>query len=416
MRPGWNVGEIVRTALGEMWHHKLRSTLTLLGIILGTLSLTVMTSLLDGVTAAVWEGFADLGFDGVMYVMNSPPKNLREQAIFARSRGLQPEDARFLLSRARDIHAVAPAQVTEALVRAGDIERRVRVMGVTSAYNVVRGRSLDKGRFFSDAEESGFAPVCVLGYRLNRRLFGAEDALGKTVMVASRPMRIIGVSERLGNEFVNDDDFVEEMEGLYLPLATLRAYYEGTETPLSFMAVKTNDPEQLTDLKAETLASLGIAHRGASDFRIENIAQEILKVRKEIKTVLRNWHVVLGTIAGISLLVGGIGLLSVMLIAIGERLYEIGLRKALGATDAQVFMQFLVESAVLSLMGGLLGVLAGIGITKSVSRFFSGGLPIHLMGVLFALGVSLALGILYGIYPALKAARMQPVEAIRTAT
>jgi putative ABC transport system permease protein len=182
------------------------------------------------------------------------------------------------------------------------------------------------------------------------------------------------------------------------------------------MAVKTNDPERLTDLKAETLASLSIAHRGAGDFRIENIAQEILKVRKEIKTVLFNWHVVLGTIAGISLLVGGIGLLSVMLIAIGERLYEIGLRKAIGATDTQIFLQFLVESAVLSLVGGLLGVAAGVGITKAVGQFFTGGLPIHLMGVSFALSVSLALGILYGIYPALKAARMQPVEALRAAT
>jgi putative ABC transport system permease protein len=410
------LGEIVRTALGEMWHHKLRSTLTLLGIILGTLSLTVMTSLLDGVTAAVWEGFADLGFDGVMYVMNRPAKNLREQAIFARSRGLQPEDARLLMGRARAIHAVAPALVSEALVRAGDVERRVRVMGVTSSYNVVRGRSLESGRFFGDAEESGFAPVCVLGYRLNRRLFGTEDALGKMVMVDSRPMRVIGVSEKLGNDFVNDDDFVEEMEGLYLPLQTLRAYYAGNEAPLSFMAVKTNDPERLTDLKAETLASLSIAHRGAGDFRIENIAQEILKVRKEIKTVLFNWHVVLGTIAGISLLVGGIGLLSVMLIAIGERLYEIGLRKAIGATDTQIFLQFLVESAVLSLVGGLLGVAAGVGITKAVGQFFTGGLPIHLMGVSFALSVSLALGILYGIYPALKAARMQPVEALRAAT
>jgi len=109
-------------------------------------------------------------------------------------------------------------------------------------------------------------------------------------------------------------------------------------------------------------------------------------------------------------------LMSVMLISIGERLYEIGLRKAIGATHAQVFMQFLVESAVLSLVGGILGVGAGIGITKAVSSFFSGGLPIHLMGVLFSLGVSLVLGILYGIYPAMKASRMEPVEALRAAT
>jgi putative ABC transport system permease protein len=412
---GLNLGEIARTAFSEIRHHKLRSTLTLLGIILGTLSLTVMTSLLDGVTAAVWEGFTDLGFDGVMYVVGRGPRDLREQAVFARSRGLQPEDAEVLLARAETIDSLAPTLVSEALVRQGDVERRVRLLGVTAGYNVVRKRSLDYGRFFSDIDAQSFAQVCVLGYRLNRRLFGSGDPTGRTVMVDGRPMRVIGVSERLGNQFVNDDDFVEEMEGLYIPLATMRAYFAGNDEPLSFIAVKTDDPERLSDLRSETLASLKIAHRGAEDFQVENIAQEMLKVRKEIRTVLRNWRIVLGTIAGISLVVGGIGLLSVMLISIGERLYEIGLRKAIGATDAQVFLQFLVESSVLALVGGLLGVAAGIGLTKAVAGFFAGGLPIKVLGILFALGLSLLLGILYGIYPALRAARMAPVEALRSA-
>jgi putative ABC transport system permease protein len=413
---GLNLGEIIRTSFSEIRHHKLRSTLTLLGIILGTLSLTVMTSLLDGVTSAVWEGFTDLGFDGVMYVMGRGPRDLREQAVFARSKGLQPEDAAMLLERADVVSAVAPSLIHEALVRRGEVERTVRVMGVTGAYNVVRKRSLDHGRFFSDIDEQSFAPVCVLGYRLSRRLFGTGDPSGGTIMVDGRPMRVIGVSERLGNEFVNDDDFVEEMEGLYIPLSTMRAYFVGNEEPLSFIAVKTDQPERLSDLRAETLASLKVAHRGAEDFRIENIAQEMLKVRKEIKTVLTNWRIVLGTIAGISLVVGGIGLLSVMLISIGERLYEIGLRKAIGATDTQIFLQFLVESSVLSLVGGMLGVAAGVGLTKAVAGFFSGGLPIKVLGVLFALGVSLLLGILYGIYPALRAARLMPVEALRSAS
>jgi putative ABC transport system permease protein len=280
----------------------------------------------------------------------------------------------------------------------------------------VRDRSLEAGRFFSDVDESAFAQVCVLGHRLKRRLFGTEDPLGKIVTVDNRPFRVIGVSEKLGNEFINDDDFAEEMEGLYVPLTTLRAYYTGTEGALSYMAVKTNRPERLSDLRAETLASLTLAHHGADDFRVENIAEEMLRIRRDIKKVLTNWRIVLGTIAGISLLVGGIGLMSVMLISIGERLYEIGLRKAIGATDMQVFLQFLIESAVLSMVGGVLGVLAGVGITKSVGQFFSGGLPIHVLGVLFSLGLSLVLGILYGIYPALKASRMEPVEALRAAT
>ncbi|HET8947166.1 MAG TPA: ABC transporter permease [Candidatus Polarisedimenticolia bacterium] len=409
------LGESVRTSLVEIWSHKLRSLLTLLGIILGTLSITFMTSLLDGVTSAVWSGFKDLGFDGVMYVVTRPARDLREQAVFARSKGLQPEDGDVLLARGKTVDAVAPVLITETLVRRGNTERRVRTMGVSSAYNEVRSRTLEAGRFFSPLEEKTFAPVAVLGHRLNRRLFGAEDPVGKWIQVDGRAFKVIGVGAKLGNSFINDDDFVEEMEGLSVPLETLRAYYEGNEAPLSFMAVKTADPDRLSDLRSEAEASLVLAHHGAQDFKVQNIAEEMLKVRKEITKVLRNWHIVLGSIAGVSLLVGGIGLLSVMLISIGERLYEIGLRKSLGATDGQIFMQFLAESAILSLIGGLLGVLTGIGAILAVTKSFPGGLPLHFTAISISLGLSVVLGVLYGLYPAMKASRLQPVEALRTA-
>lgn len=410
-----SAAEILRTSLGEIRHHKMRSALTLMGIILGTLSITVMTSFLDGVVAAVWSGFNDLGFDGVMYVVHREARDLREKAIATRSRGLQPEDAEVVLARRRSVSAVAPVVYHEEIVRFGDVERKSRVLGVTPSYNVVRARSMEAGRFFNDVDEESFAPVCVLGYRLRKRLFGTEDPLGKSVSVGHRPLRVIGVAEKLGNQFVNDSDFVEEMEGVYVPLSTLRKYYTGEQAPLSFLAVKTDDVENLGDLKAEVAASLKIAHRGAVDFRVENIAEEILRARKEIKDILTNWRIVLGAIAGISLLVGGIGLLSVMLISIGERLYEIGLRKAIGATDFEIFMQFLAESVVLSLIGGLLGVASGIGMIKAVAGFFPEGLPIRLDGLIFALAIALVLGVLYGIYPALKASRMAPVDALRSA-
>ena len=163
------------------------------------------------------------------------------------------------------------------------------------------------------------------------------------------------------------------------------------------------------------IASLKVAHRGAQDFRVETIAQEILESRVKVREIVRNWRIVMGSIAGISLLVGGIGLLSVMLISIGERLYEIGLRKALGASDLEVFLQFLMESVALSAIGGLLGAGGGVVITKLAGSLFPGGLPIQFLGLAFAIGISIVLGVLYGIYPALKAARMAPVESLRSA-
>ncbi len=410
-----SLSEIGRTAVGEIRHHKMRSSLTLLGIILGTMSITVMTSFLDGIVATVWQGFRDLGFDGVMYVFDREARDLRETSIFTRSKGLQPEDAGVILARRRSVSAVAPVQYDEQVVRRGGVERKARLIGVTASYNVVRGRSMESGRFFNDTDEESFARVCVVGHRLRKRLFGSEDPLGKTVMVASRPLRVIGVGKKLGNVFFDDDDFVEEMEGLYVPLSTLRKFYTGEDAPLTFVAVKTADVERLADLKTEVIASLRIAHRGAQDFRVENIAEEILRARKGITEVLRSWRIVLGSIAGISLLVGGIGLLSVMLISIGERLYEIGLRKAMGATDLEVFVQFLLESVMLSLIGGLLGAAIGVGMIMLASGFFPFGLPVNVGGLGFALGVAMALGAAFGVYPALKACRLEPVEALRSA-
>ncbi len=410
-----NPGEIVRTALAEIRGHKLRSGLTLLGIILGTLSITVMTSFLDGIVTMVWKGFEDLGFDGVLYVEGRDASDLKDQAVFTRSRGLQPSDANLVLARKERIQDVAPIAFTEEIVQRGNVERKAQVMGCTPAYLVVRSRRIAAGRFLSDRDESAFARVCVLGHRLRERLFGTEDPIGKTVEIGGRAFRIVGVGTKLGNQFVNDSDFIEEMEGLYVPLSTLRKFYTGEDDPLAILAVKTNDVKHLGDVQSELTSSLRIAHHGAQDFRVQNIAEQMLRERQQVTEVIRSWRIVLGSLAGISLVVGGIGLLSVMLIAIGERLYEIGLRKALGATDAEVFLQFLMESVALSLSGGLVGAGCGAILTKLAGSFFPAGLPIHLGGLAFAIGISIALGVVYGIYPALKAARMEPVESLRSA-
>jgi putative ABC transport system permease protein len=410
-----NLGEVVRTALAEIRGHKLRSMLTLLGIILGTLSITVMTSFLDGIIGLVWRGFDQLGYDGVVYVVGQDPRDLAERERFARSKGLQPADAELLMRRAQLVSAVAPVTIDEQLVRQGGVERKTRIHGVTASYSVVRGRQAAEGRFFTAGDERAFARVCVLGHRLKIRLFGTEDALGQTVRLAGREFRVVGVGQKLGNMFVDDDDMIEEMEGLYIPLQTLRKLFTGEEQPLAFLAVKTDDVTRLGQLEAEVTSSLRLAHHGVEDFRVENIAEEILRARKDVPEQLRSWKIVLGSLAGISLLVGGIGLLSVMLISIGERLYEIGLRKAIGASDTEVFLQFLLEAVVLSLIGGLLGAASGIGVTKLAGSFVPSGLPVHLGGLAFAIGISVLLGLVYGVYPALKASRLSPVDSLRSA-
>jgi putative ABC transport system permease protein len=155
------------------------------------------------------------------------------------------------------------------------------------------------------------------------------------------------------------------------------------------------------------------SHRGISDFKIENIGQEIVRVRKEVDKLIRNWNVVLASIAAISLLVGGIGIFSVMQISISERVYEIGLRKSIGATDAEIFGQFLIESVSLSLVGGLFGSALGFAVTLMAGQAFEDGLPVSPLGLAFAAAFAIVIGLAAGVYPALRASRLTPVDAIR---
>ena len=409
-----NIPEILTSGVTEIRYHKLRAFLTLIGIILGVFSIIFMTAMLNGIVLSVWSGFEQLGYDGVMYVVQKPPKDSVERARFDQSEGLRPEDAVILLTRRELVTDAAPVQYAELKLSADGTRRDVRVAGVTPAYSRVRKRNVALGRFVNEHDEETFNKVCVLGHRLRTKLFGTQDPIGGAITVDGAQFKVIGVGEKLGNNFVNDSDFIEEMEGAYIPMSTMRKYFTGQDSPLAYIAVKTNAYKSLPVVQAEIIASITAAHHGVGDFKVENIAQDMLKQRDEVGVIVRNWQVVLGTIAAISLLVGGIGLLSVMLISINERLYEIGMRKAIGATDLEIFLQFMVESVTLALTGALVGLVMGLGGLQALKGFFPSGLPVDWGGVALAIGIALALGLGFGLYPALKASRLAPVEAMRS--
>ncbi len=402
------------SSLSELAGHKLRSFLTLAGIILGTITLVVMTSLVDGVTGEVAAGFADLGFDGVFYVSEQPPRSAYETARFAGSEGLRPEDADLAAAHAETLSDFAPAHQETITVKANGRTASVRVNGVTPSYARVRNRFPAEGRFISDSDLRLFARTAVIGFRLKRRLFGSEPAIGNRVDVGGISMTVVGVGRDLTHQFFDDDELIREMEGCTVPLTTMERCLLGRR-PLSFVAVKTNDPENLEGARREIDRLFTLAHRGVGDFRVQNIAEEILRARAETSTMINNWRIVLSSVAGISLLVGGIGLMSVMLISIGERTYEIGLRKAIGANNGEIFLQFLTESVSLALAGSAVGIAIGCGVNVAVGSFFKSGLPVKPSGILSALAVSILLGVGFGTYPALRASRLEPIDAIRAA-
>jgi putative ABC transport system permease protein len=403
-----------RLSLAELWSHKLRSSLTLAGIILGTSTLVVLTSLMDGITVEIERGFYDLGFDGVLYVVERRPRTAYETALFARSEGLRPEDALIARDRADVLANLAPVHQSRVMVKANGRAATVRILGVTPAYADVRNRHPAEGRFISDSDIRSFNKTVVIGHRLKRRLFGTAPALGQRLDVGGISMTVVGVGRDMTHQFFDDHELIQEMEGCAVPLTTLERYVTG-RMPLSYIAVKSRDPEEIEGARREIERVFSLAHNGLRDFRVENIAEEILRARSEVDQIIVNWRMVLSAIAGISLLVGGIGLLSVMLISIGERTYEIGLRKAVGAAEGEVFLQFLVESICLALAGAAVGIALGCAANLAAGSFFKSGLPVNFSGILLALGVDLLLGVSFGTYPALRASRLQPIEALRAA-
>lgn len=405
------IGEAVRTSYEEVRGHPLRSLFTLIGVILGTLAIVVVLSVLDGVEAAVWQGVSDLGLDGVIVMSQRAPSDRIERAKAYLSRGLRVEDMRWF-DGAENITSVAPVGETRAVITAGRIARRVNVYGVTPDFATIKGRKTSAGRFISQRDNGGAAPVCVIGFKLKKQLFGNDEAVGQRINLGGRRLTIIGVGTEFNMEFVNDDDMRKETGGVYIPFTVYGDMF-GRSRAISYVLAKAIEEEKSVDAEDEASRTIKRAHNGINDVHVENVGKEIIKEKGNVRTVLKNWRIIFFAIAGVSLLIGGVGIFSVLKISISERLFEIGLRKSIGASDAEIFVQFLIESITLSAVGAFIGMLSGIALVKVIARFFPAGLPVSLMSLVIASGFAISIGLFAGLYPSLTASRLEPVEALR---
>jgi putative ABC transport system permease protein len=404
------IGESVRTSLEEVKAHPLRSLFTLVGVILGTIALVVVLSVLNGVELAVNEGVNDLGLDGVLSMSNRQPTDRIQRAKQYLSRGLRLEDNRWFEGSTL-ISDVAPVGQNRAVVTAGTVTRRVDLWGITPEFVTIKNRKTSEGRFIGDTDIRTKSPVCVLGFKLKQQLFGGDTAVGQQVTLGGRRFTVIGVGTKFNTQFVNDDEMRRETVGMYIPFSVYEDMYG--KNAISYVLAKAAEPEKSVEAEDEAVRILARAHNGVGDVHVENIGKEILKTRAEVRTIIRNWRIVFFSIAGISLLIGGVGIFSVLKISISERLFEIGLRKSMGATDTEVFVQFLVESITLSVVGAAIGVSGGIGLVKFIAQFFPAGLPVSPDAILIASGFAIFIGLVAGLYPSMSASRLTPVEALR---
>ena len=405
------IGESIRTSLEEVKGHPLRSFFTLIGVILGTLALVVVLSVLDGVEAAVWQGVEDLGMDGVIAVSARKPTDKIEQAKAHLSRGLREEDEKYF-ENSEVITSIGPVGETRAVVTAGTVTRRIDIYGITPSFVAIKNRKTSEGRFIVAADVDEKSPVVVLGYKLKQQLFGGDNAVGQPVTVGGRRLTVVGVGTKFNMEFVNDDDMRKETEGVYIPFTVYEDMF-GKANAISYMLAKAVTPERSIDAEDEANVTYARAHSGIHDVKINNLGKEILKERGNVQTILHNWRIVFFSIAGVSLLIGGVGIFSVLKISIGERLYEIGLRKSMGASDTEIFLQFLIESVTLSVVGAAIGFAGGVALVKVIAGFFPAGLPVSLFGTTVSVGFAISIGLVAGLYPSISASRLQPVEALR---
>jgi putative ABC transport system permease protein len=401
------IGEIIRVALGALRANKLRSLLTMLGIVIGVAAVIAVVALGTGAQSAVKDRISSLGTT-LLTVM---PGQQRGMGIsFDQSMKLTMDDAAALEDRAPNLSAVQPEMTSRLQVQYLNQNTNTSIVGTTSNYLEVRKYQLEAGRMFSRSEDEGRQRVAVLGPTVLEALgINAPDAIiGEPVRIRGIQFTVIGVLKSKGQStpFGNPDDQV------LVPITTGRFRLFGSDR-LRSISVLAQSEEKIPDAMADVQRVIRREHRLAQgrpdDFMIRSQA-DFLNTLGETTQV---FTYLLSGIAAVSLLVGGIGIMNIMLVSVTERTREIGIRKALGATKANILLQFLIEAVVLCLLGGLIGALVGSGGATAMSKFFQWNTIISPSAIAAAFVFSAVVGVVFGVWPARRAAGLDPIVALR---
>jgi len=403
---GW---EIVKGALVELWAHKLRSILTLTLLMLGVFALVVMTSVMDGVVDKVSTGFAGMSWDGTIMLAPSSPETSEEQKRFAMSPGLRYEDLPRLTAPHPKVLAFIPRAQKRSAVRVTGGTERAWIVGVAHDYGQWMNRPIGLGRGLTEDDQRRRSTVAVVGATLGSQLFGGSDPVGRDITVEGVRFRIVGVAAK--GQIFSDENYYDA-NGLVVPLET---YIDRIDPKheLASISVKLAAKRDLGEVSAMMLRRARQAHHGIEDTEITDLEAELARSYENFLDQIRGWRIVLSSLAGTVLLVGGVGVLSVMLISFSDRRYEIGLRKAMGASDGEILVQFLLEACVLAAVGALLGTFLGAVLCKALSANFPYGLVVNPVGLVIAWVTALGLALIFGMYPAVRASRLSPMEAMR---
>jgi putative ABC transport system permease protein len=403
----------LRSALKALAANALRSVLTMLGIIIGVAAVITMIAVGRGATERVQDQMKGLG-SNIMLVLPGGVSQAGVRLGAQTRQRLTEEDAQAIAFEIPEVQVAAPTSRTSGQAVFGNTNWGTTIFGVTNDYLEARDWGLQSGRLFDGAELSGSAKVAWVGATVARELFGDQDPVDQTVRVRGIPMKVLGVLATKGqNSMGQDQDDV-----IMVPISTLRNRLWGGDASsklkrVGAVSVKVREGQNMKAVE-ESIKDLlrqrfKVQPGGDDPFQIRNLT-EILQAQEESSRVMT---LLLAAVAGISLLIGGIGIMNIMLVSVTERTREIGLRMAVGARGKDILAQFLIEATTLSLIGGALGVLLGAGATLAVGHFAGWKVAMTVDAVVLAVGFSALVGVFFGYYPARRAAQLLPIAALR---
>jgi putative ABC transport system permease protein len=404
-----NLFAIIKVAARALGRNKLRTALTMLGIIIGVGAVIVLVSIGQGAQAMVLDQISNMGTN-MMYVM---PGNLvfGGAALGAGAAStLTDEDVAAMEREIPTIAAASPVVNASGQLVFGNQNWFVRIQGTNERFPEIRSWKVEQGDFFTDADVRSAARVIVLGKTVAEKLFPGVDPIGETIRVRNLPFRVVAVLGAKGQSMVGQD----QDDTAVIPYTTAQRKLLGQQIPSINQAMVSAISQQATGVTQRQITDLlrqrhKIAPGETDDFMVRNMT-DAAQTFTQLTTIMT---LLLGSIAAISLVVGGIGIMNIMLVSVTERTREIGIRMAVGARPNYVRLQFLTESLVLSLMGGLVGVLIGGAIAALVSKILGWPTLVSALSVLISFGFATVIGIFFGYYPAHKAAALDPIEALR---
>lgn len=393
--------------------HRSRSVLQVVGIVLGVASVVATFGLIDGGRQQMTEFFESTGGIRKMRIGNKETTGATLTAAEKHSKGLTYDDALALSREATTLELIEPTIERQELVKAPGFEKTIQIAGATFAYGPMYNFAPAEGRFITPEDLQQSNKVVVLGSTRREQIFGSRPALGQTVAIGGSAYIVVGVMEKKEYFFnsANDNSLEWMNRMVFVPVTTVLNRMGGDRKgqKIAYMNVQVRDIKDMDKAMNEVTAIVKRTHGGVQDFEVVNRAQRMKQMLDQGK-VYDITFLVCGTI---SLLVGGIVIMNILLASFNERVREVGTRKALGATGLNIMAQFLVESVVVTIMGGLLGVVLGAGFTRVMSDLIQQPVVLSPRIVLLGLSFSVVVGVFFGFYPAIKAARLNPIQALR---